>query len=871
MNWWYRLLRRDRMERELNAELQFHFDELVRDHIRAGLSEQEARRRARQEFGQMEGLKEDCRDARGTRWIDDTLRDIRFASRLLVRERTLTIVAVLALGLGIGVNNTLFTILNAVCLRGLQVRGIERLADLSSRNAGGRLQPITAAEVDAIQRNVAAFDEVAAYSTTVATIGDAGGAPDRIRLAYVSPNAGRLVGQMPRIGRAIQPEDDRPGAAAVVVLGDAIWRTRYAGDPSIVGRSVLLDDRPAAVIGVMPEGVRFPDDADVWQPMRTRVDAATATSARRLGAFAHLRDGETIARASEQVRALSASLERQDPARKTAPELTVSPLNDRFKGRVTDPAWLAFMTVGILLVIIACSNVANLLLARAVRRSREIAIRLSIGATRGRILRQLLAESMMLAAIGGVVGLGLSLIGLRVFRNAIPPTGLPYWMTITMDARVFGVLGTVCLGTVAIFGLAPAVHTLRTAMSDVLKETAQSTSNTIRARRWSAMFLTTQLAIAVILLSAVGLTLQSFWSSQRTRQPVHTTDVLSMWMSLPQEAYKSGAERQLFVDRLKERLASLNDVASAGVADALPFGGAAPRRVIVEGRPPEAKPPTVWSVAVGEGYFETLGLPIVQGRSFAATDGVTGDATVIVNQRFAQMFFPGEQAPGHRIDIKSTDGNQVPLGGTGLTIVGIAANVGQRDGPEPEPLVYVPMRKATPATIALLIRTAGDAAALAPRVRDEARRLDARVPLYRVMTLDQVNWETRWNGRVAQGIITVVASIALILAMFGLAALTAHNVAQRRREIGIRMALGARGGEVIRLVLRRASFQVTTGLLAGIGGAWMWDRVFGPAGMSAIGNIAIVSAVVMIVAVAACIWPALQAARLNPLDTLRHE
>ncbi len=869
MNWWLRLFRRDRMERELDAELQFHVDALVRDYMRAGLTERDARRRARLEFGGMEGLKEDCRDARGTRWLEDIVQDVRFASRLLIRERTLTLVAVVALGLGIGVNNTLFTILNAICLRGLQVDGINRLVDLSTRNAGGRSQPVTAAEVDALARGIAAFDEVAAYTTTVGTIGDADRAPDRVRVAFVSANAGRLAGNTPRIGRDIQAEDDRPGADSVVVLGDSIWRTRYAGDPAIVGRTILLNDRPAAVIGVMPDGVRFPDNADVWQPLRALPGFAANQTQRRLGAFAHLRGGETLARASEQVRALSATLERQDPLRKTAPELTIAPLNDRFKGRVTDPAWLAFITVGVLLVLIACSNVANLLLARAVRRSREIAIRLSLGATRGRILRQLLAESVMLALLGGVAGLGLSVIGLQLFRNAIPPTGLPYWITLTMDARVLGVLGAVCLGTVAIFGLAPAVHTLRTAVGDALKETAQSASHSIRARRWSAVFLTTQLAVAVILLSAVGITLQSFLALQRARQPIHTSDVLTMWLSLPEDSYTTAGERQLFLDRLKERFAGMKTVVSAAYADALPFGGAARRRLIVEGRRPEARPPTVWSVAAGDGYFETLGLPIVQGRSFDAKDGLPGAATVIVNQRVAQMFFQSESPLGRRIDLSTVEGGQVALGGSGLTIVGVAANVGS--APEPEPLVYVPLRKAAPATVALLLRTAGDAASLAAVARDEARQLDSRMPLYRMMTLDRVNWEARWNGRVSQGLITVVAAIALVLAMFGLAALTAHNVAERTREIGIRIALGAPRGNVMRLVLRRASSQVAIGLLAGIVGAKIWDRLFGPGGMSAIGNLAMVCGLMMAVAFAACIWPARQAARLSPLDTLRHE
>ena len=873
MNWWQRLGRRGRMERELNTELQFHFESLVDDYIRAGLSEEDARRRARLEFGGVEQVKEDCRDARGTRWVHDIAQDLRFASRLLVRERALSTVAVLALALGIGVNNTLFTILNAVCLRGLRVDGIERLADISSQDVSGRRQPISPAEFEALRTDVPAFDGVAAYATVTGTIGDPGRAPDRVLVAFVSANARRLIRQTPQIGRDVQDEDDQPGAARVVVLGQGIWKTRYAADLSIVGRSVLVSDMPATVIGVMPDGVRFPDNADLWQPLAAMPGLAANKTERRLGVFARLRDDMTMTRAGEQVRALSASLARVRPQTNAGIQLTASPLNDRFKGRVTDPAWLAFITVGVLLVVIACSNVANLLLARAVHRSREIAIRLSIGATRGRIFRQLLAESLLLAALGGLAGLGVSVIGLRVFRNAIPPSGLPYWVTLTMDARVIAVLGAVCLGTVALFGLAPAVHALRTGVNDVLKETGLSASSGVRASRWSAVFLTTQIGIAVILLSAVGLSVQWFRSLQRSSEVIRTSELLTVWLSLPADTYKTADQRLAFFGQVQERLSGIGAIASASLANALPFSGAAPRRVKVEGQVPAGGVlPTVWSVAVGREYFATLGLPVLQGRAFAETDGAPGSPSVIVNQRFAQMFFPDQSALGRRIGLAAPSGAADTMtNGKELTIVGVTSTIRQRPVPEPDPVVYLPLRMAAPATVAILVRATGDPASLAPLLRNEVRQVDARVPLYRVMPLDQVNWEAQWNGRVSGGLILVIAFIALGLATFGLAALTAHAVAQRTREIGIRMALGARRGEVMRLVLRRAASQVAVGLIAGAIGAKIWERLFASPGLSSVANLLTVAVVITLVALAACVWPARQAARLDPLRALRHQ
>ena len=402
----------------------------------------------------------------------------------------------------------------------------------------------------------------------------------------------------PMIGRLFGHDDDRPDASPVVVLAGRLWRTRYGADPGVLGRVVRLDGAPATVIGILPDDFRLPGNTDVWLPLAQLSPKIRADrGARSLGAVARLRDGITIPGAAEEVDAISTRIAREHHETNAGVRFSAVPLNERYNGRITDPVWIAFMSVGGLLVLIACSNVANLLLARSVQRSREIAIRVSMGATRFRIFRQLLAEGTLLAALGGALGLVFSWLALRAFTSLIPEDGLPFWMSYTMDARVFGVLAGASLTTVILFGLAPALHIARTDVNDLLKQGGRTSSSGTRARRWTAALLSAQFGITMILLSSVGLTLRQFRAAERAAVVVDADHLLTLSVALPAERYGSPDQRRELYSRLRDRLAGADGVSAFAIASHLPFAGGSNSQLAIESR--ASVNPAVPGVLVG--------------------------------------------------------------------------------------------------------------------------------------------------------------------------------------------------------------------------------------------------------------------------------
>ena len=532
------------------------------------------------------------------------------------------------------------------------------------------------------------------------------------------------------------------------------------------------------------------------------------------------------------------------------------------------------MTAGILVLLVACANVANLLLMRAAHRSHEIAIRASLGATRGRVVRQLLVESLLLATLGGIAGLGLSLIGARLLSVSLTENA-PYWVHFTMDGRGFVVLAAVCLGTVFIFGLAPALHVSKADISEALQEGGRGATGGLRARRWTTIFLIAEFALTMVLLAAVALGFRNFTASQRADVVVNPSHLLTMWVSLPAQQYPAPEHRIAFYERLIDRLRGIGAISSAAIASALPFGGAALRSLTIDGRPAVAGavPPTVSTVTIGGQYFQTMGLSIVHGRSFTDIDGTTGHESAIVNERFVAVHFSDEDPIGRRIRL--TDQN-APAPPVWVTIVGISPSVRQRSqGSDVDPVVYLPLRDAPPANTALIVSNASDPSALAGLVREELRALNPDLPLYGFRTMEQVISESRLNGRVSQALVTIIACIALALSALGLYAVTAHAIVQRTHEIGVRIALGARPRQIMTLVVRRVMRQLGAGLLVGALCTAVWERTLGS---STQGHkmtdplvLIMVATLVVGVAVVACFWPVRRATRLDPIAALRYE
>jgi putative ABC transport system permease protein len=870
MRWWARLLRRDDAERELDAELRYDFDRRVEEFVASGMTRDQARRAARLEFGGLDQIKEMCRDARGTRWFHDLLSDARYALRLLRKDRWFAAVAVGALGLGIAVNNTQFTIVDGYCLRGLPIARADRVLFLNMRDRAHGESAMAYADVEDVKRAATAFGEVAASTTAPVSLGDATQAAQSATAAFISVPALRLLGRAPAVGRDLRDDDTHPGTPIAVLVSYRMWQTRYDADSAIVGRSVRVSGSPGIVVGVMPQGFTFPDHADLWMPLERMPGLnVSRRDARTLSVFARLRDGKTLAQAQAELDSIGARLAVEHADTNDGLTPSAQPINARYNGRITDPAWKAFTIVGMLVVVIACANVANLMLMRSAVRAREIAMRSALGATRLRVVRQLLVESATLAIAGGLLGLALSAVGLQLFIHAIPAEAIPYG-GLSVNGRVLMVLLAVTMGTVLLFGLVPALGAVPADIGGVLKTGSLSMSRDTRVRRWTTGFLTVEFGLMVLLVSAVGLSLDTFRRAQAPDSRIDRDHLLTLRLAASVGRYETPALRRDLYDRLADRINAVPGVTAASFTSTLGLAGP-PGQVEREGDGPAAPAGglTVLTLSVDDAYFRALGLALTGGRPFDRRGDRGGSHEVIVNVRLAQLLFADGSAIGRRIRIAPAQkGADAPW----RTIVGIAPDLRQAPGAAPDPIVYLPFDESLPARPALLIHSAGDPAALAPLVREQVRGVDADLPIVALQTARQAERDAGWNRRMSQNIIGTIAFIAVALAGVGLYAVTAYGVARRTREIGIRVALGARPRRVIWLVMRGALLHVSGGLAAGFVMKQVWWKLFGGPGAS-LDPVNLLSIVFMLVVVAlmAALAPAARALRVNPLDALRAE
>jgi putative ABC transport system permease protein len=810
------------------------------------------------------------------------MNDLRFAFRMLAKDRRFAILAVTVLGLGMGVNNTQFILVNAICLRGLPIERVDRVVWFGARDTRDRDLGLSYREFDeahSLSSVSGALEGIAAYASAPMVIGDEGRAPDRALGLYISANGFRLLREKASLGRDLEPGDDRAGAPAVVVLGGGLWKSRYGGDPSIVGRTIRIDGTPSTVVGVMRDDFRFPSNTELWRPLSLMPGLTTERrTARALSVFGRLADGVTLADVRGRLGTLTAKLSHDYSETNQGIRLTVVPINERFNGRITDQVWIIFVTVGFVVLLVACANVANLLLMRSVTRGHEMAIRASLGASRRQLVRQLLIESAALAACGGVLGLGLSLVGVRILSSAIPANTLAYWISFTMDARAFAVLAAVSLGTVFVFGLAPAIHVSKTDVNQVMKEGGRAGTHGLHARRWTTVFLTAEFALSLLLLTTLVMSVRMARSAERAELVFDPSNAITTSIALPPTRYRTPDQRIAFYRQLHDTLAAIPGITSAAVTTTLPLSGASTRLLAIDGRAPAAGEiaPTVWTVTIGPTYFAAIGLQMLRGRAFGETDGATGSEAAIVNQRFVQMFFPNQDAIGRHIRLTDTAAAASPA--PWLTIVGVSPTVRQRSLPDPDPVVYVPLRAAPPAAASVIVRTAAQSAAMAPLLRNAVHAIDADLPLYRIMSMDQALRESQWNARVSNMIATSISLIAVLLAAVGLYAVTTHAVAQRAQEIGVRMALGAQPQHVVAIVGRRVMTQLAFGLAAGLACTFVWGRLFSEAGAGAAGlrmtdvvNLTASSMVLVLVSMIATIAPAWRAAHLDPVIALRYE
>jgi putative ABC transport system permease protein len=874
VKWWQRVRNRDRLERELDAELRYHFDRQVDDNVRMGMSEDEARRRARLDLGGDDQVKESCRDARGTKWFHDTAQDLRFAARLLLKDVRFTLPAVLALALGIGMNGTMFTIVNAM-IRGLPIDGPERIMSIHARDGAGRWRGFGVSYLDFMDFQAATktFAGLGAFSQSTITLGEDGRAVERASAAYVSANAFQLLGERPILGRDFVPQDDQPGAPAVVIVGNRIWTTRYNGDPSIIGTRVRVNGAPSTVIGVMPDGFRFPVISDVWQPLARLPGLMGQTrDMRQLQIFGRLADWSTRAQAQAEIESIAARISREYPATNGNTGAVVA----RFPGHFApSPILMALMLAVGLVLLLACINVANLLLARSVGRSRELAMRVALGATRWRIVRQLLVECGLLAVAAGTLGFGFAFVGLWLFASAVAGITFPYYIQWTIDGRVGLFVAAVCLGTALIAGLLPAVQASKLSANRSLKEGERTATSSWGRRRMTTALLTIEVALTMVLLAGAGLMMRSFLAVYRADSVVDAARIVAMPLSLPTEKYRTAEQRTAAYRRLEERLDAIPDVSSSAFASVVPFAGGPSRQMSVDGRRPfpRESQAIVSYVRIRGRYFDTLGLRLLRGRTFTDRDALPGSESAIVNQRLATTFFPNEDPIGRRICLMSPNA-AATLPATCTTIVGVSPTVRQQYFQEIDPVVYVPA-PADASELTLIVATHSSPDAVAPLLRAEVFALDEGIALNALLQLDETMTGSRWGHRVFGGMLTAFALVGLLLGAVGLYAVTAFAVVQRTQEIGVRMALGARPGAIVWLFVQRASMPVGFGIGAGLVGALGLGKLLqrfliqtSPTDPTILVGIAVLLAAVSL---AAAFFPARRATRFDPLAALRYE
>src|SRR5438445_3230990 len=863
------LFRRTAVEQELSAELAQAFEFLVETKIRDGTSTSEARRLAAIELGGVEQLKEKIREVRTGYNVEALFRDVRFGLRMLLKKPGFTIVGVATLGLSIGANTAIFSLVNGVLLRPLPFPDAERIIYIEGKNpaAGISQSNISFLDFTDWSQQTDLFASTAAYWTGEAHLGADGAEPERVPRAGVTTGFFSVLGVQPVLGRTFVPEDDEGWPQSVAIISHGLWKRRFGSDPAIVGKQVQMSSRSLTIIGVMPARFEYPEQTQVW--VTSAVNLSDEPRDNRVwSAIARLNTGIDLKQAQTRLSAINAQLNRQFPETNKGWDAFLWTLHERLV-REVKPSLLALLGAVGFVLLIACANVANLLLARGAARQKEIAIRAAMGASRTRVLRQMLTESILLAAIGRVAGLVLS-IWLTDLLMSMLPEGVPRLEQIGIDYRVLTFALGVSALTGILFGIVPALQASKLDVTSALKEGGRSGEG---HRRTSArsLLLIGEVALSLMLLVGAGLLIKSFLRLQEVRPGFNAHNVLIANLALPGVKYRKDQQCVDFFRQLNERLEAVPGVQAAGGSVNLPLnpsGYAIGRGFIPEGRPltvDEAKD-AMFSTITGD-YFRALQIPLLSGRTFELRDNADAPKVVIINETIAKRHFgsPAE-AIGKRLSIwRDEKFMREIVGVVGDTKTGSLTGEGGAQ-------IYVPNAQARENFMGLVIRTAGDPAAFATTPRREVQALDKAQPIYNVRTMDDVVMNSLGTRRVSMQLFAVFAIAALLLAAIGIYGVMAYTVTQRRQEIGIRMALGAQRSDVLGLVVRQGMTLAAIGVVAGLAGAFSLTRVMAsllfnvrpddPATYLAI------SFLLNVVAFLACYLPARRAAKLDPVIAL---
>jgi putative ABC transport system permease protein len=883
-------------EIEIVEEMALCFEALYEDALADGLSEADAEARAVQgydwrllesELSRAEqppvvrALRPSLEliERRGGAPMESLLQDLRFGARMLAKNPGYTLIAMLTLALGIGATTAIFSVVNAVLLRPLPYDNPERLVMIWETNAKERNNEATASFDDFtdFRRANQSFEQIGATTARWPLNLTEAGEARQVGCIFVSANVFPMLGVKPQAGRFFTDDEDKPGGPDVVVLSHSLWITQFGGRQDLIGQTIRLGGIPATVIGVAPAGFQLLEPAELWRPLARNpvVEANAGRAVRLFNIVGRLKAGATVEQAQAEIAGVAHDLEQQFPNTNSSIGARVVSLHEQVTGKVNTLLWLLLGAV-VLVLLIACVNVANLTLAQASARQKEIAIRLALGAGRRRLIRQLLAESSMLAVISGALGTLLAVLGIDLLL-ALSPGDLPRQSNIHIDWAALSFALSVSLLTGLVAGLAPAFQSSGGAVGESLKESGKSATAGWRQQRLRAALVVSEMALALILLAGAGLLVKSFARLLEVRPGFLTENILIFNANLPEARFSQPQQRAEFYRQIEERFKTLPDVSSFGVVTRLPIFSPANNNITtaisVEGKPiPEGQQKESDFRRASNDYFQTMGIPLMAGRGFSNQDGEPNQpATAIINEAMAARFWPGENPLGKRFR-SGPNSDQSPW----ITVVGIVGNVRHLGLEiEPRPEIYRHHLTSPPRSPIFVVRTKTDPRNLFASVRNLVKQIDREIAVADLTTMQEQVALSLATRRFTLTLFSVFGAVALLLAAVGLYAVMSYSVAQRTRELGVRAALGAQAADLLRLVVRQGMSLVLLGVAIGAMSALALTRLMENLLFSVRATdpltLTLAAALLAFVALLACLFPARRATKVDPLTAVRHD